>query len=275
MRPLFSILVVCLNPGEKLEKTLQSILRQSYEDYEIVIKDGLSDDGSLSYARNLKEERIRILERKDTGIYDAMNQAAQAACGRYVYFLNCGDLFYEDTVLEKMACFVKEKPVETGIYYGNIYERLTGQVVASNPRIDAFGCYRNVPCHQACFYDSRLLKKHPFNTAYRVRADYEQFLWCFFTKEIPGGVNFCYREILIADYEGGGFSESRENRKKSQSEHREITARYMSRGQRMKYKLILWITLAPVRTGLASNPLTAGVYNRWKKLLYKSRQVRE
>ena len=271
MMPLFSVLVVCLNPGDKLKKTMESILRQSFTDYEIIIKDGLSEDGSLSYVKSLQDERIRVIEQKDTGIYDAMNQAAEAACGRYVYFLNCGDWFYENTVLEKMAAWIEEQPSATGIYYGNIYERVTGQVVYSNPQIDAFGCYRNVPCHQACFYDRQLLLKHPFETAYRVRADYEQFLWCFFAKEISGKVEFNYREILIADYEGGGFSESKENKKRSAAEHREITSRYMSRGQLLKYKLILWITLAPLRTLIAGNPKTAGVYNRVKKLLYKSK----
>lgn len=271
MKPLFSILVVCLNPGEKLEKTLQSILKQSFADYEIIIKDGLSSDGSLSYARRWQDNRIRVLEKKDTGIYDAMNQAVEAAQGRYVYFLNCGDLFYDDTVLEKMAGMIAEESSENGIYYGNIYERLTGQVVYSNPKLDAFGCYRNVPCHQACFYDRKLLLAHPFDVAYRVRADYEQFLWCFFTKEIPGGVEFHYREILIADYEGGGFSESKENKIRSAKEHKEITDKYMSRGQLLKYKLILWVTLAPLRTWIAGNPKTSGAYNRVKKLLYRGR----
>ena len=271
MKPLFSVLVVCLNPGEKLEKTLQSILKQSFSDYEILIKDGLSTDGSLAYAKNRQEERIRIVEKKDTGIYDAMNQAVEAAQGQYIYFLNCGDFFYHETVLEQVAGFIRANPSEAGIYYGNIYERLTGQVVYSNPRIDAFGCYRNVPCHQACFYDRKLLLAHPFKTNYRVRADYEQFLWCFFTKEVSGGVSFFYRELLIADYEGGGFSESRENKKRSAAEHKEITKCYMSRGQLFKYKLILWMTLAPLRTMIAGNPKTAGVYNRLKKLLYKGR----
>lgn len=271
MKPFFSILVVCLNPGDKLEKTLQSILNQSFDDYEVIIKDGLSIDGSLSCAENMQDERIRIIAKEDKGIYDAMNQAAKVACGRYVYFLNCGDLFYNNTVLEQIARLIEEKPAEIGIYYGNIYERLTEQVVYSNPRIDAFGCYRNVPCHQACFYDRQLLLMHPFETKYRVRADYEQFLWCFFTKEVPGGVKFFYREILIADYEGGGFSESRENKILSEKEHKEITKKYMSGRQLLQYKMIMWLTLAPLRTWIAGNKKTAGIYNQLKRLLYRGR----
>lgn len=272
MEPEFSILVVCLNPGDKLKSTLESIEKQTFTDYEIVIKDGISTDGSLAFARELQRKlSLHIVEQKDAGIYDAMNQAAAASCGRYLYFLNCGDTFYDENVLSKMAEFIKENPSGQGIYYGNIYERLTKQVVASNPKMDAFGCYRNVPCHQACFYDRKLLLAHPFNTKYTVRADYEQFLWCFFEDYFTEGVSFCYRDILIADYEGGGFSETKENRKISEKEHQEIVYQYMSRRQVMKYRMIMWITLAPLRTRIAQNEKTAGIYNRFKKKLYRGK----
>lgn len=283
MQPFFSILVVCLNPGDKLKVTLESIENQSFQDYEVIVKDGISTDGSLTYAEALLEKwqgekklcRLKLVSKKDSGIYDAMNQAAEAADGKYVYFLNCGDRFYSETVLAEMADFIRVcrregegSTIIPGIYYGNIYERLTGQQVTSNPHMDAFGCYRNVPCHQACFYDRRLLMAHPFETRYRVRADYEQFLWCFFTSEFQEKVDFQYKEMLIADYEGGGFSETKENRRISAREHKEITGKYMTRGQLFKFRLILWLTLAPIRTKLAENEKTAGIYNRLKKILY-------
>lgn len=288
----FSIIVVCLNPGDKLKKTLDSIKQQSFRDYEIIIKDGISRDGSLDYVRKLaaqqefkKQEQfekdgktttvpvIRILEKKDTGIYDAMNQAVEEAAGAYVYFLNCGDCFYSEDVLKKMAEFIKEKENAgvPGIFYGNIFERLTRQQVISNPHIDAFGCYRNVPCHQACFYDTRLVKAHPFQTNYLVRADYEQFLWCFFKGSLRSSTAFYYTELMIADYEGGGFSETKENQKRSQKEHKEITRKYIPAGQLFKFKLIMCLTLAPLRTMIAENEKTAGIYNRLKKMLYLHR----
>lgn len=278
MHPFYSIIVVCLNPGNKLRETLESIEKQSFRDFEVIVKDGGSKDNSLEYAKELAAQagNIRIVQKKDTGIYDAMNQAAKEAVGRYVYFLNCGDCFYSESVLGRMADFIaaKENANEPGIFYGNIFERLTGQQVTSNPHIDAFGCYRNVPCHQACFYDRRLLLAHPFETGYQVRADYEQFLWCFFqgsekfSNGLKSGESFYYTELLIVDYEGGGFSETKENRKLSKKEHREITQKYIPKGQLFKFKLIMWVTLAPLRTKLAENEKTAGVYNRLKKLLY-------
>lgn len=283
MQPFFSIIVVCLNPGDKLIKTLKSIENQSFCDWEVIVKDGMSSDGTLEAANAFaqKHKKVLVLQKKDTGIYDAMNQAVAEACGKYVYFLNCGDCLYSNKVLEEMAAFISEKECaeKPGIFYGNIFERGTGQQAVSNPKIDAFGCYRNVPCHQACFYDRRLLLAHPFHISYRVRADYEQFLWCFFVgikgnladNADSGTTEFYYKELLIADYEGGGFSETKENRRVSRKEHREITKKYIPKGQLLKFRLIMGITLAPLRRKLAENKKTAGVYNRLKRRLYLHR----
>ena len=279
MEPEFSILVVCLNPGEKLRMTLESIRKQTYRNYEVVVKDGLSTDGSAACAEAYAQDfpSMRFLAGKDGGIYDAMNQGAEAARGRYVYYLNCGDLFYSENVLQEMADFIKDQDRKSGghrpgIYYGNIFERLTRGKVASNPRMDAFGCFRNVPCHQACFYSGELLMEHPFETGYKVRADYEQFLWCFFRKGSKEKVNFACKDILVADYEGGGFSETRENKKISAREHREITRRYMTKGELFRFRLIMALSLSGLRTRLAENKKTAGVYNQLKGIFYAHRR---
>ncbi len=285
MRPFFSIIVVCLNPGERLGQTLESIRIQSCGDYEILIKDGLSTDGSIEAVRKeIQEEvRIRIFRQKDRGIYDAMNQALEQVRGRYVYFLNCGDVFYDSEVLgvikeriqaaERIPESEKElaSPDSRFIFYGDIIERLTGQRVSSNPSMDAFGCYRNVPCHQACFYGSGLVKERRFLLQYRVRADYEHFLWCFFR----GRAVTVYIPVAVAVYEGGGFSETAENRKISAAEHKEIAGTYLSPGQIRKYRLILLLSLAPLRTRLSSHPLTAGWYQKGKDLLYRWRSGRK
>ena len=141
-------------------------------------------------------------------------------------------------------------------------------MVTSNPHMDVFGCYRNVPCHQACFYSREIVLAHPFDVKYKVRADYEQFLWCFLGYEKRDRLAFAYKEIVIADYEGGGFSEMRENRKVSAREHREITKKYMTKGQLFQFRLIMLVTLAPLRAKIAENERTAGIYNRLKENIY-------
>ena len=284
MASFFSIIVVCLNPGDKLKGTLESIEKQTFCDFEVIVKDGLSKDASLEAADQLSKKwesegmgrSLKVIREKDLGIYDAMNQGARQAQGRYLYYLNCGDRFYSEKVLQEVADFISDtvsrEGGKPGIYYGNIFERLTGQRIASNPHMDTFGCYRNVPCHQACFYARELLMEHPFETGYKVRADYEQFLWCFLKKGGKGEVTFAYRDILIADYEGGGFSETKENRRISAREHREITREYMTRGELLKFRVIMALSLSGIRTKLAENKKTAGFYNRIKEILYARRR---
>lgn len=266
----FSIIVVCLNAGEKLHSTLKSILEQTETDYEVVIKDGGSTDGSTE--RIVQNEKIRLITQKDKGIYDAMNQAVRYAGGEYLFFLNCGDCFYDERVLETVKEFLlkKETSGETEkrrpyIFYGNIKEQLTGALVQSNPEMDDFGCYRNVPCHQACFYSRELLTERGFDLSYKVRADYEHFLWSYYRAKALT----VYMPVLVTVYEGGGFSETAQNRKLSAAEHREIVGNYMPPAKVRRYKWIMLLTLSGLRTFLARSKVTAGAYNRIKKCLYK------
>ena len=80
----YSILVVCLNSGQRLLDTIESIISQKYQNYEIIVKDGESTDGSIEQLRSSfaeKMEQIQIISCKDSGIYDAMNQACSYATG--------------------------------------------------------------------------------------------------------------------------------------------------------------------------------------------------
>lgn len=289
-RPLFSIIVVTLNPGDKLQKTIESIRSQVCRDYQVVVKDGGSKDGSLDELKKMREaglggaaqsgeakscadrdfwNRVEICREPDKSIYEGMNQATKYAKGRYFYFLNCGDYFYDEKVLEQLKDEI-ERREQTGksavpmIFYGDIYDALRDVRVASNPRIDGFGCYRNVPCHQACIYDAALFEERGYEPKYRVRGDYEHFLWCFYVKKAAT----VYVPMVIASYEGGGFSETKENRKRSAGEHKEITAKYMTPGELFRYRSILLLTLSPLRTKMAESPVMSGVYNKVKRLLY-------
>lgn len=262
----FSIIVVCLNPGKKLKETLDSILMQEYEDYEIVIKDGGSTDGSAEAAGELTcRENIRFYNKKDKGIYDAMNQAVEYAAGEFLFFLNCGDRFHDSGVLSRAAeAIEKNRGEKRLILYGNIFGEKNKVWITPAPRITGFTCYRNVPCHQACFYSAVLCKEKPFEQKYRIRGDYEHFLWCYY----KGGARPVYMDAAVADYEGGGYSETKENLKRSKEEHREITRKYMSRGERIGYKAALLCTLAPLRTFMAENRYLAGIYHKLRSCIY-------
>lgn len=274
MNPLFSIIVVTLNPGEKLIETFESIRRQTCRDYQVVVKDGGSKDNSLDMLRQLLaedvalSERVRIVEKNDKSIYEGMNQATGEACGEYFYFLNCGDLFAHENALQEAADGIRasrQAGEEALIFYGDILDALRGQIVASNPKIDDFACYRNVPCHQACIYHRSLFEGRGYNPEFKVRADYEHFLWSYFCKNASPK----YLRVILASYEGGGFSETKENRIRSAEEHKAITEMYMTKGQIFKYKAILLLTLAPLRTKMAESPVFAKFYQAVKRFLYR------
>ncbi len=275
---MFSILVVSLNSGDKLVQTIQSIVKQTCQEYEVVIKDGGSKDTSLALLEAFLttqqedvKERIRVIKEQDGSIYDGMNQATTYAKGEYYYFLNCGDLFVSESALQQTKEAIRTDKATGGtalIYYGNIFDALREQVVQSNPQMDDFACYRNVPCHQACIYHHSLFEERGYEPKYRVRGDYEHFLWCYFCKKAQPK----YLEVVLASYEGGGFSETKENRIRSKQEHKEITEKYMPKGQLLKYKAILLLTLAPLRTKLAESDRFAGFYNSLKKKVYGGRK---
>ena len=263
----FSIVVVSLNPGERLKKTLQSILTQTYGDYEVIIKDGGSTDGSLNFLEeeNILEKypQIKLIQKSDRSIYDGMNQAVECITGRYVQFLNCGDFFYNENVLKDVAAWI-EKDGTSAIYYGNQYNLLQNSVVTSAPQINDFTCYRNVPCHQVCFYDRVLLKKRAYLPEYTVRADYEHFLYCVYEEKAKTQA----MPVIICAYEGGGYSETKENRKKSAAQHKEITKKYLGR-KVVKYRLIMLVTLSGLRTKIAESPVLSKPYNALKSFIYR------
>lgn len=255
---LFSIIVVSYQPGDKLQKTIESVLCQSETSYEILVKDGGSTDGAIEALP--ADPRIRVQVSLDSGIYDAMNQAVSEAGGQYFLFLNCGDYLYEDSTLTK----IREKLSGSGLYYGHTYNRSIQAEVTMNAHLTSFSCYRHVPCHQACIYSRDLFDERAYNTKYLIRADYEHFLWCYFQKKAP----FVFIDHMIASYEGAGFSELAANRKRDKSEHKEITIKYMGHVRVLLYQLMLMLSLVHVRRFLGSSPTFADKYNKIKKRFY-------
>ena len=273
----FSIVIVCFNAGEKLNQTVENVLCQSMTDYEIVIKDGMSTDGSVEAAAELIKsrgaaERLKLIREKDAGIYDAMNAATKHATGEYFIFMNCGDYFYDDDVLRRVsdkldALRAPDQAEESGltVLYGNRYLIPTKSVEYVSPRMTPLTCYRNVPCHQCCFYQAACFAERGYRTYLKVRADYEHILWLYFSKK----ARFIYLDDCVAKYEGGGYSETPESVKRSEAEHREITRKYMTRWQLFYCKAYMILTLQPLRHFLATDPVMSKAYNGLIRGIYK------
>ena len=288
----FSIIIVCLNPGEKLKITLDSIFMQTFQGYEVIIKDGGSTDGALEawsgggevvkstfhsndpqadreFLRENAQSKVRFYKEQDKGIYDAMNQAVSHATGDFVLFMNCGDTFADERVLERTKDAVMEQmsagvDLEHLVLYGDTLGEKNGVIIASPPAITGFTCYRNIPCHQSCLYSVALCREKPYDLEYRIRADYDHFLWCYYR----AGAKFVHMGFSVASYEGGGYSESRENRRRDKEEHRLITKTYMGKGELFRYRAFMFCTLVPLRSALAESKVFSGMYHWVKKRVY-------
>lgn len=270
----YSIIVVCLNAGERLHDTVESILQQTYDDFEIIVKDGGSADGSTERLKTeFQDDRIHIYNKKDNGIYDAMNQAVELAKGEYLLFLNAGDSFYDQSVLDQIMAEImrlKKENKKADVIYGNMYHKALDTMIYAAPEINDFTCYRNVPCHQTCFYHRSMFATRGYKPEYNVRADYEHFLWCYYEKK----AGIWYVPVMVASYEGGGYSETKENKKRSARQHREIVVQYMGRKKADKYRAIMLLTLAPLRSAIADSKYLSGIYNGLKTAVYQLRGKR-
>ena len=96
----FSIVTVTFNAEHTVRKTLQSIISQSYLDYETIIVDGCSTDETLKVVKEFNPDKI--LSEPDRGIFDAMNKGLRLAEGDYIQFLNAGDFFFNRQVLQNL-----------------------------------------------------------------------------------------------------------------------------------------------------------------------------
>jgi glycosyltransferase involved in cell wall biosynthesis len=106
-----TVITVCYNVENEIEKTVKSVLNQSYANMEYLIIDGKSSDHTLPLAENLvsgTDKKVLIYSEKDFGIYNAMNRGIMRASGDYVVFMNAGDSFYDEEVLTRAASFIRD-----------------------------------------------------------------------------------------------------------------------------------------------------------------------
>lgn len=222
-----SVLVVSLNAGDTLKQTVDSILAQKNADFEIVIKDGGSTDGSLEQIP--ADARIRVISQKDSGIYDAMNQAAGYADGDYAMYMNCGDRFYREDVLKNICIQISEKTREKGdrqIFYGDCYVVNRDYILRYPEIFSDYICFTMVLCHQATVYPCALLRSRPFAGVYKMAADYEYYVYAY-----QNGWQLTHIPVVVASYEGNGASETQKNRRLALEERKQIQQDNFSKKQ--------------------------------------------
>ncbi|WP_426582072.1 glycosyltransferase family 2 protein [Mucilaginibacter sp. R-33] len=112
--PRLSVITIVYNNVRDIERTIRSVVNQTYTNIEYVIVDGLSNDGTLQVIDKYKSKIAKFISEKDEGIYDAMNKGLALATGDYVIFMNSGDEFYDNETVA--AVFASAEDAD--IYYG-------------------------------------------------------------------------------------------------------------------------------------------------------------
>ena len=192
-----SVITVTFNSLPALQRTARSVACQDFADYEYIVVDGASEDGTRDYLEKQGIGVSRWVSEPDHGIYEAMNKGAKMAAGDYCLFLNAGDCFVDKTVLTRMA----RQLDGTDLVLGNAVH------VDESGTIDGFICsrggfslqnlFQSAICHQATFIRRELMLSRPYDESLRLVADWKFFLECFLDgtvsrKEVPVDVCFFF-----------------------------------------------------------------------------------
>lgn len=173
--PRITVITVCFNAQDVIEKTLRSVVSQTYENLEYVIVDGASKDGTMTIVERYRdriERRGRIVSEPDKGLYDAMNKGVRLATGEWFLLLNCDDVFVDEHVVADVAAFIEAHP-EADIVYGNTEQVWEYGTIVSAPT-EAYRNHKMCISPQATFVRTALHLSHPFDLKYRYAADFEQ-----------------------------------------------------------------------------------------------------
>lgn len=204
LNPLISVITITYNAESSIAATLDSVVSQSFGDYEHILIDGSSTDATLAIAR--KYNHLRILSEKDSGLYDAMNKGLAMARGRYVIFLNAGDSFHSDTTLEKYA---ERALMGDDIIYGDTvivdsHRHIIGRRHLTAPRRLTADSFKKgmLICHQAFMVRRELAPQYDLH--YRFSADYDWTVKCIKAADPDKCTNL---GIIAVDYLSDGLTD--------------------------------------------------------------------
>ena len=177
MKNQLSIITINYNNINGLKNTVQSVINQSWKEFEYIIIDGGSTDGSAEYILGMEEHFSYWICETDNGIYNAMNKGVQRASGNYVYFLNSGDCLVNSSVLENVFVEVENvngKSDEPNIFLGSTKQN--GHEHWFNPpeMVTLYHLYNTALPHQGVFLPKSLAKKFPFNEEFKIVSDWIQ-----------------------------------------------------------------------------------------------------
>ena len=193
-----SIITINYNNREGLRKTIESVVNQTYRDFEYIVIDGGSTDGSVEVIKEYADRIDYWVSEKDNGIYDAMNKGIDKAKGEYCQFLNSGDSFHSTNVLE----LVLPSLDGTDIVVGQIFLSNTLSASEIIPSVSMLRLYERSLPHSSAYISTRLLKKHKYDTSLKIVSD-----WKFYIQTlIYENASYKFIETIVSNFDTNGIS---------------------------------------------------------------------
>lgn len=215
-----SVITATYNSGRTIGDTLESVLRQTYSDVELIVVDGASRDDTMDVVRRYEPRfggRMHWTSEPDRGIYDAMNKGIARATGDVIGILNSDDFYTSDTVLERVAEAMAGGDVDA--VYGDIHYVRDGDLrrcvryYSSRPFRRWMMRLGFMPAHPSFYCRREVYERYgTFDTTYRVAADFENLLRLIYVNRI----RTCYLPVDFVTMRTGGASTS------GLSSHRQI-----------------------------------------------------
>lgn len=217
-----SVITINYNNKEGLDKTIQSVINQTWSDFEYIIIDGASTDGSKELIESYSDKIDYWVSEPDTGVYNAMNKAIKAANGEFVIFMNSGDTFYENSVIEKVNPILID---EFDIYYGDNYKiKPNSKRKKTYPEKLSFAFfYSSCINHQSTFIRRKMFFDYfLYNEEYKIVSDWEFFIYTICVENRP----YKYLQMTISNYDFTGVSSLDKYKHIAKQEKEEVFNKY-------------------------------------------------
>lgn len=213
-----SIITIAFNNEKGLLRTIESVINQSYKDYEFIVIDGGSSDNSKEIINSYNDKITYWVSEPDNGVYNAMNKGIQQAKGEYLHFLNAGDVYASDDVLTKTFSIKQTIPLLRGSQICDYGDKTDRWLNLGNRDITLYDLYTNTLLHQATFIRRNLFAKYGlYDEQLKIVSD-----WKFFLEAILGGEKTLYLDFDIVIFEMYGISTNVEHGYVHLSERKQV-----------------------------------------------------
>jgi Glycosyltransferases involved in cell wall biogenesis len=197
-----SIITISYNNAQGLKKTIDSVVTQDFSDYEYIVIDGGSSDGSRDILNSYSDKIDYWVSESDRGVYHAMNKGIQVAKGEYLHFLNSGDIYANKNILTKVFSKEYSVPLIRTVQICDYGSRQDIWTNLGEKEVSLYDMYTNTMLHQATFIHKDMFEKYGlYDEDLKIVSD-----WKFFLKTILGGEKTIFVDIQSIIFEMEGIS---------------------------------------------------------------------